>query len=62
MNGNQKQGIVGLYALGAYDIFSYLNDVFLYLCSLTFNILKLEFHTLKSTVGNYLIFSTKDNN
>ena len=27
MNGNSKRGIVGLYALGAQDIFSYLTKV-----------------------------------
>ena len=27
MNGNEKMGVVGLYALGAQDIFSYLADV-----------------------------------
>lgn len=27
MNGSQKLGVLGLYTLGATDIFAYLNDV-----------------------------------
>lgn len=27
MNGNEKMGVTGLYALGAHDIFAYLADV-----------------------------------
>lgn len=60
MNGNQKQGIVGLYALGAYDIFSYLNNVSFQLFSPNFNISKQGSPTFKFTVVSSLISSTKD--
>jgi kinesin family protein 2/24 len=38
MNGNQKQNIYGLYALGANDIFYYLNNVQVDIFSQNFNI------------------------
>lgn len=38
MNGNTKMGVTGLYALGAQDIFNYLQNVLIFLLSPIFNI------------------------
>lgn len=38
MNGSEKIGVIGLYALGANDMFSYLADVLMPLLSLDFSI------------------------
>ena len=60
MNGNMSQGVPGLYTLGANDIFEYLASVryFLY-SSLTSDISRPDCLSMRSTVGNYTIYSTK---
>lgn len=53
-------GVSGLYTLGATDIFAYLNDVTCFLRSPDSVTSQRSFPSLKSIVGNCLIFSIRD--
>lgn len=58
MNGNLAQGNPGLYTLGANEIFQYLASVNIKLISLNLDILRPNYHSIRSTVGVYTICST----
>ena len=60
MNGVINQGIPGLYTLGANDIFDYLASVHPLLRSLTSNISKPVFPSMKYTVENYTTYLTSE--
>ena len=60
MNGSQKLGVVGLYELGAHDIFAYLADVMILKFSHDSIIWRLNFPFSKFTAESSSIFWIKD--
>lgn len=62
MNGSEKIGVIGLYALGANDMFSYLADVLMPLLSLDFSIWQPNCLISKYIVASYMIYWIKDRN
>ena len=56
MNGNIKMNVIGLYGLGASDIFYYLEEVNFVISSQNFSIFRPEFRTLKFIAGNCSIY------
>lgn len=62
MNGSAAQGVPGMYALGANDIFEYLANVLTNSHSLTSDISKPDSPSTRSTAGNSMTSSTNATN